>query len=325
VTTLREDVETFGRKATVRFGRDWRADAERRDFTMNALSVTRDGAVYDYVGGLVDLAARRVRFIGDAATRIAEDYLRILRFFRFHASYGHDDPDPVGLAACIAGREGLAQLSRERVRMEVEKLMVAPGVVATLRSMEGAGLLLPVLAGVPLVADCAAMAAIEAAHAWPADPVRRLGALAVLVEEDAERLREKLRLANSEHDRLLSMASGWRRVTPAAGEQDARTLLYRLGPVRFSDRVLLAWARSGAEPGDAAWRALATLPTRWSPPVFPIRAADFMARNVPRGPALGAAMRAAEGAWIAAGFPLDRAALAALVEDAAKAVEDGKA
>src|SRR4029077_2464537 len=125
VTTLREDVETFGRHANVRFGRDWKKDAERRDFSMNALSAGADGHVHDYVGGLADLKARRVRFIGEASKRIAEDYLRILRFFRFHAAYGHGLPDAAGLAACIAARAGLGQLSRERVRMELLKLLLA--------------------------------------------------------------------------------------------------------------------------------------------------------------------------------------------------------
>jgi tRNA nucleotidyltransferase/poly(A) polymerase len=149
VTTLRKDVETYGRHAKVEFGRDWKADAERRDFTINALSATRDGAIYDYTGGLDDLGHRRVRFIGDPAKRIAEDYLRILRFFRFHAAYGTSDhPDAVGLAACIAGRDGLDQLSRERLRMEMMKLVVAPHAVPTLISMTDSGLLLRVLGGV---------------------------------------------------------------------------------------------------------------------------------------------------------------------------------
>src|SRR5580700_10962635 len=140
VTTLREDVETDGRRAKVAFGRDWRRDAERRDFTMNALSVTPDGAVHDYVGGLADLAARRVRFIGEPRARIAEDYLRILRFFRFHAAYAHGPPDPQGLHACIVARDGLRTLSRERVRAELVKLLVAPHAVATLAAMAEAGL-----------------------------------------------------------------------------------------------------------------------------------------------------------------------------------------
>src|SRR5258708_6504441 len=155
VTTLREDVETFGRHATVAFGRDWKRDAERRDFTMNALSLTRDGTIYDYVGAPADIEARRVRFIGDAATRIAEDYLRILRFFRFHAAYGEGAPDPQGLAACIDARAGLEQLSRQRVRMEVFKLLVAKHAVPTLALMTEIGLLEQVLGGVPLLASYA--------------------------------------------------------------------------------------------------------------------------------------------------------------------------
>src|SRR5579864_1922479 len=157
VTTLREDVETFGRKAKVAFGRDWKADAERRDFTMNALSISRDGVVHDYVGGLADLRANRVRFIGDPARRIAEDYLRILRFFRFHASYAHGPPDPAGLHACIVAREGLRTLSRERVRLELMKLLVAPYAVATLAAMAEAGLIELLLGGVPLLASFANM------------------------------------------------------------------------------------------------------------------------------------------------------------------------
>ena len=164
VTTLRRDVETYGRHAKVAFGRDWKVDAERRDFTINGLSATRDGTVYDYVGGLDDLAARRVRFIGDPAKRIAEDYLRILRFFRFHAAYGAGGhPDADGLAACIAGRAGLDQLSRERVRMEMMKLLVAPHAVPTLIAMADSGLLLRVLGGVGYLAAFENMAKVEAA------------------------------------------------------------------------------------------------------------------------------------------------------------------
>ena len=163
VTTLREDVETFGRKAKVAFGRDWKADAERRDFTINALSVSPDGTVHDYVGGLADIAARRVRFIGDAATRIAEDYLRILRFFRFHSAYGQGAFDPASLHACIAARAGLDRLSRERVRMELMKLLVTRHAVPALAVMSEAGLLGPVLGGVPQLASFANMIKVEVA------------------------------------------------------------------------------------------------------------------------------------------------------------------
>jgi poly(A) polymerase len=315
VTTLREDVETYGRHAKVEFARDWAGDARRRDFTINALFLARDGVIHDYVGGLADLAERRVRFIGDASQRIAEDYLRILRFFRFHAAYGRaGTPDAEGLHACILARDSLKTLSRERVRMEMLKLMLARHVVPTLAVMTETGLLELVLGGVPQMASLSNLIKIEAALSLPGDAVRRLGALGVQVVEDAERLRERLRLANAESARLNSMADGWWRVSPAQGEGTARALLYRLGPEKFTDRVLLAWSRSAAGVDDAAWRELATLPSRWRAPVFPLKAADLIARGVERGPALGSALRRAEDVWIAAGFPLDADALARIVD-----------
>ncbi len=316
VTTLREDVETDGRRAKVVFGRDWRRDAERRDFTMNALFLARDGTVHDHVGGLADIADRRVRFIGDAATRIAEDYLRILRFFRFHAAYGHGGlPDAAGLHACIVARAGLDTLSRERVRMEMLKLMLARHAVPALAVMAETGLIEMVLGGVPLLASLSNMIKLEASLSLPPDPVRRLAALGVRVTEDAERLRERLRLANAESERLVSMGEAWWRIVAGLSEQAARVLLYRLGPDSYLDRVLLAWSRAPQGVADPQWRVLATLPSHWSVPQFPLKADDFMARGVEKGPRLGAALRAAEEAWIEAGFPLDRDALARIADE----------
>jgi poly(A) polymerase len=317
VTTLRQDIETFGRRARVMFGRDWRADAERRDFTINALSAAADGTVFDYVGGLEDIAARRVRFIGDPQQRIAEDYLRILRFFRFHAHFADGPPDAKGLLACIKARADLDTLSRERVRMELLKLFVAPRAAATLAIMAESGLLGPVLGGVPYIADFAKMADVEAALGADADPVRRLGALNVMVSEDAERLAQRLRLSNAEAERLMALEPWWR-VSPSAGEQAARTLLYRLGPQSFTDRVLIAWSRARADVADSKWRALASLPQRWAAPAFPLKAADFTRRGLAAGPALGVAMRAAKEAWIAADFPADSGAIEAIAERAAR-------
>jgi poly(A) polymerase len=319
VTTLRQDVETDGRHAKVAFGRDWKTDAERRDFTMNALSVTRDGTVHDYTSGLADLATRSVRFIGDPKKRIEEDYLRILRFFRFHAAYsngGH--PYAEGLAACIAGRDGLDQLSRERVRMEVMKLMVAPHAVPTLIAMADSGLLLHVLGGASYLGSFENMAKVEAAIGIAPDPVQRLGALGVWVTEDAERLTQKLRLHNVEQERLVSMAEGWRRITPERGEAAARTLIYRLGPEAFTDHALLGWARSQASASDPNWHAMTTMPQRWTAPVFPLKAADFIKRGIDKGPVLGVTLRAAETRWIAAGFPDDQATLDKIADTAAK-------
>src|SRR6266545_3195588 len=320
VTTLREDIETYGRHAKVAFGRDWRRDAERRDFTMNALYLARDGTIHDFVGGLADIERRRVRFIGDPARRIAEDYLRILRFFRFHAAYGPPEPpDAAGLHACIIARAGLETLSRERVRTEMLKLLLARHAVPALAVMTETGLLEMVLGGVPLLASLSNLIKLEAALGLAPDAVRRLGALGVIVTEDAERLRDRLRLANSEYDRLDSMAKLWWRLAAGTAEQDARALLYRLGPEKYVDRVLLAWSRAPEGIADARWHALATLPSRWTAPVFPLKAADFMARGVAKGPALGAALRAAEEAWIAADFPLDSASLSAITDAAINA------
>ncbi len=179
---------------------------------------------------------------------------------------------------------------------------------------------MPVLGGVPDLAGFADMEKVEIAAGVQADPVYRLGALAVRIPEDGDRLWQLLRLSNADHDRLVTMGDGWWRVSPQS-ETAARALLYRLGPDRFRDRVLLAFARSSADAFDAAWRALVALPERWSVPVFPLKAADFIARGVAKGPALGAAMRAAEEAWIAADFPGAADAIDAI---AAKAVAAGR-
>jgi poly(A) polymerase len=317
VTTLREDIETFGRKARVAFGRDWEADAERRDFTMNALSAAADGTVYDYVGGTDDIAAHRVRFIGEPQRRIEEDYLRILRFFRFHAYFGAGAVDAAGLLACIRARAGLETLSRERVRVEMLKLLIAPRATPTLVVMAESGLLSRVLGGVAFLASFENTVKLEGALGVEPDAVRRLGALGVWVAEDADRLTQRLRLANAESERLSALEHWWR-VRPQPNIQAAHALLYHFGPQAFADRVLIAWARSEAGVADASWRELASLPQRWTAPAFPLKAADFTRRGVPTGPALGAVLRAAEAAWIAVDFPLDRAALESIADAAAR-------
>jgi tRNA nucleotidyltransferase/poly(A) polymerase len=313
VTTLREDVETFGRKAKVAFGRDWARDAERRDFTINGLSVDAAGVVHDHVGGLSDIAARRVRFIGDPDLRIAEDYLRILRFFRIHAAYGTGAPDRAGLLACIKGRAGLAALSAERVRMEVMKLMIAQGAAEAVMAMADGGLLLPIFGGVAYTGPFAAMIVAERALGLEPSAIRRLGALAVAVTEDAKRLSVRLRLTNQETRTLDSMGHRWWRLA-GMDEARARRRLYRLGAERYRDRLMLAWARSGDAPDGAHWRELATLPERWSAPKFPLKAADFVSRGIAEGPALGHVIALAEDAWLAADFPQQPAALQAIAD-----------
>jgi poly(A) polymerase len=313
VTTLREDSETYGRKAKVAFGRDWVRDAERRDFTINGLSVDAGGVVHDHVGGLDDIVARRVRFIGDPKARIAEDFLRILRFFRIHAAYGAGEPDRAGYLACIGARAGLATLSAERVRMEVLKLVVAEGAAGALAAMVDGGLLLPIFGGIAYIGPFSAMTAAERLLGLAPGPVRRLGALAVAVTEDARRVATRLRLTNAETKVLDSMGHRWWRLA-GMNEATARRRLYRLGEAGYRDRLLLAWARAGGDTDPAPWRQLATLPERWSAPKFPLKAADFIARGIAEGPALGHVLALAEDAWLAADFPLDESALKSIAD-----------
>jgi poly(A) polymerase len=202
--------------------------------------------------------------------------------------------------------------------MEIFKLLVAAHAVPVLTVMSEAGLLLSVLAGVPLLASLRNMIEIEAALGVGSDPVRRLGALALFIVEDADRLRERLRLANAEYERLHAMADGWWRISAENAEQDGRSALYRLGRERFTDRVLLAWTRSPAGVADTVWHELARLPERWTAPDFPLKAADFVRRGVAKGPALGMALRTAEEVWIAADFPSEAADISAIADAAAR-------
>jgi poly(A) polymerase len=318
VTTLREDTETFGRHARVSFGRDWIGDANRRDFTINALSVGPDGVVHDYVSGLADIAARRVRFIGEASKRIEEDYLRILRFFRMHAAFGAGEVDRAGYLACIGGRAGLATLSAERMRMEMLKLLVAGGAAGAVEAMADGGLLQTIVGGVTYAGTFAAMIAAEHALGLKADAMRRLAALAVAVTEDAKRIATRLRLSNAEAKALDSMGHRWWRLA-GMDEARAKRRLYRLGEAAYRDRLLLAWARVGG--GSEHWIELARLPERWIAPKFPLKAADFVARGVAEGPALGHVLTLAEDAWLAADFPIHAAALSAIADQAVTRVK----
>jgi tRNA nucleotidyltransferase/poly(A) polymerase len=315
VTTLREDTETFGRKAKVSFGRDWIGDARRRDFTINALSVGADGVVHDYVGGLDDIAARRVRFIGEPSRRLQEDYLRILRFFRIHAAFGAGEMDRAGYLACIQARSGLSSLSAERIRMEMLKLLIADGAVDAVIAMADGGLLQMITGGVTYAGTFAAMITAEKTLGLKADAIRRLAALAVAIPEDARRLATRLRLSNNEAKALDSMGHRWWRLA-GMGEVRARRRLYRLGEERYRDRLLLAWARAGSKADPAPWIELARLTQRFTPPRFPLRAADFIARGVAEGPGLGHVLTLAEDAWLAADFPLEPHLLASIADQA---------
>jgi tRNA nucleotidyltransferase/poly(A) polymerase len=305
VTTLRRDVETFGRHATVAFTEDWVEDARRRDFTLNALYAESDGTVFDPLGGYADLAAGRVRFIGDAEARIKEDYLRILRFFRFNAYYGKGPLDPEGLRACVRLRAGLDQLSAERVGAELRRLLVAPEAIRAVEALFDYGLLPDLLGGAPRLERLARLIAIEEALRLVPDATLRLAGLAVFVAEDAERLAARLRLSNAEQAVLmLGAADHAKSGLPDDGA--AKRALYRLGPCTFEAHVLLASADAGVPPDDQSWQEALRLADRWQAPEFPLRGPDIMALGDVKGPAIGDMLRRLEADWIAGGFAEDR-------------------
>jgi poly(A) polymerase len=233
-----------------------------------------------------------------------------------HAAYGSGTPDRDGYLACIRGRAGMTNISAERMRMEMLKLVVAGGATDAIVAMVDGGLLLQIFGGIAYAGPFAAMIAAERTLGRRPDPIRRLGALAVAVTEDARRVAARLRLTNAENKKLDSMGHRWWRLggmDPAT----AKRRLYRLGEERYRDRLMLAWARAGQDADPAAWRDLATLPERWRAPLFPLKAADFIGRGFSAGPALGHVLRLAEDAWLAADFPLDDQTLAAIADQAA--------
>ncbi|MGN6376647.1 MAG: CCA tRNA nucleotidyltransferase [Sphingomonas sp.] len=290
VTTLRHDVETDGRHATVAFTDDWRADAARRDFTMNALYADpHSGEVFDYFDGFADLRAGRVRFIGDPLQRIAEDHLRILRFFRFHARFG-DTPDAAGLDACTARANDLMALSRERIAAELLKLLVARGAVETVALMIARGIFVPVLPEITAMggARLALVASAEAAADLPPNPIRRLAAL--LPDDPAlgEAIAARLKLSNADRKRLASALH--------ADLAAPRELAYRLGTDQALDRLMLH-----GDLAPAALRAIAD----WPVPHFPLNGGAIVARGVAKGPEVARLRREVEDRWIAENFPDD--------------------
>ena len=319
-TTLRRDVETDGRRAKVAFGRDFRADAERRDFTINALSLGPDGKVHDPVGGLDDLAAGKVRFIGDADQRIREDYLRILRFFRFSARFAANGLDANGLHAAIRARDALARLSRERVRAEILKLIAAPRAPEVVRTMGECGFLEPILGGLAYPGRLGRLVAIERHRGREPDPLLRLAALSVAIPEDADRLRDRLRLSNAEYERMRSAAAalvGLHGISAPPSTQDLRALLFNAGRERARDALALAHAESGAEPSDAAFAAADRFLAETSIPRLPFSGADLIERGFKPGPSVGRTLSAFQALWIRAGFPEEPETLARLLDEAA--------
>lgn len=309
VTTLREDIETDGRHAVVRFGRDWRADAGRRDFTVNALYVDAAGEVFDPLGGYDDLIARRIRFIGDPVERIAEDRLRILRFFRFHAQYGQGELDHAGLAASICARDGVRALSAERVGREFRQLVVADGAPATLTAMQDAGILPIVLGGIGYLGPFRRFVTLESGTGATPTVSLRLAALACRIEEDVSRLTERLRLTNAERDRMRAAVAAIDGFLAGRDRRQARRALYALGEAVYRDGVSLAFAWGAGAPDDQSWGDLLLLPAAWPPPAFPLGGRDVVATTPLRGPEVGKLLRQLEEWWIANDFVPSEGAL----------------
>ncbi len=318
VTTLRADVETFGRHARVVFGRDWTADAERRDFTINALYAEPDGRVIDLVGGLADLRSRTVRFIGEPESRIREDYLRILRFFRFYAWYGTGRPDAEGLKACARLKGGMSKLSAERIWIELKKLFSAPDPSRSLLWMRQTGVLTQVVPesekwGIDAIPS---MIAAERDLGWTRDPLLRLAAILPPDPERVEALAKRLRFSKAETAALAAWAEA-PEPDPKLGDDEFAEMLYRSGTqgIKWGLKIGLAKARAHATHDDrafvkaAAFQRLLDMLSRWKRPVFPIKGKDLIARGLTPGEQLGAALKNLEEKWIASGFSLTREAL----------------
>jgi poly(A) polymerase len=306
ITTLRRDVETFGRHARVQFTTSWEEDAARRDFTMNALYLDAEGRVFDPVGGLGDLRAGRVRFVGDARQRIREDVLRLLRFYRFHAHYGRGAADAEARAAARELKPLLPRLSAERVSGEMRKLLAASDPVPALRLMEEDGVLAAVLPEATALARLARLVPLEPVP----DPLRRLAALAVTGAESAQSVAQRLKLATAERDRLAAIAAA-PPLDLAGDERTQRRALYRLGHALYADVVLLR----AAEAGDATLaRALLAFAAATAMPRFPLKGRDVTARGVPAGPRVGQLLAEVEAWWEAGDFRADRRACLAELE-----------
>jgi poly(A) polymerase len=318
VTTLRRDLETDGRFAVIAFTSDWREDAMRRDFTINALYAGEDGAIFDYFGGLDDLALGRVRFVGDAVTRIREDYLRILRLFRFHAWYGKGEIDPPALAASIAEKAGLQRLSGERVQKELLRLLEAKDPIFALRVMESNAILAEILPAGPPIERLERLIAIESANELVPDALLRLATRLPDRTLAARNVAGLLKLSNAARERLLAAAEKDERIVASLDSAAARKLLYNLHTDCFRDQVLLRWAASQADAEDAAWRALLTLAKDCKPPVFPLDGNDAIALGCEEGPQIGAVLREVEGWWVENDFAPDRQALLAKLKEAAR-------
>jgi poly(A) polymerase len=321
VTSLRRDVATDGRHAVVAYTKDWSEDAARRDFTINALYAGADGEIFDYHGGIEDLIAGRVRFVGEPRARIAEDYLRILRLFRFHAWYGKGDMDADALRAAADAKQGLKQLSGERIAKEMLRLLECPNPAPVLRVMAASAILSEILPFALQWPRLEQMIQLDADNFFAPDPILRLAALLPDDPMAARTVAERLRFSTADRERLEDMAGGGARALSHLPARDIRRLLYELGVPAFTDRVRLGWA--DAPPGSNAipWRMLLSVAASFKKPRFPLTGREVMAAGVPEGPRVGKILTAIEDWWIDQDFPDDETALAEKLKDALRSPE----
>lgn len=309
ITTLRRDVETDGRHAVVAFSDDWEEDASRRDFTINALYASPDGEVFDYFAGLVDLDARRIRFIGDPAARIREDYLRILRLFRFHAWYGQGAIDGQALEAAKAGRAGLRQLSGERIQKEMLRLLAAKNPCPALRVMAQTKILEEIIPRGARLDRLERLVAIDTANDFVPESVLRLSALLPADPGSVTIVAERMRFSNENRDRLADLVSAQDEISLAMAGQTLHWLLYRLGLPRVRDRIFLRWAEDTDVSHDPGWGDLLAAAKSWVIPEFPLGGRDVLSAGIQAGPQVGAILSHLENEWIEGDFAGDRPSL----------------
>ena len=320
ITTLRRDDSTDGRHAQVSFSTDWALDAARRDFTMNALYADAAGTIYDYHEGLADLKAGRIRFIGEPRARIREDYLRILRLFRFYAHYGRSELERSALDAVMLEREGLERLSGERIAKEMFRLLDAPDPLPALRLMGACQILALILPGPLNFVRAERLVASDSDCFFVPDPVLRLAALLDGEAPRVEALAQRWRLSSDVKARLEDLAGGREKIVSYLSIREMRKLLYRLGRARFIDRVRLRWAEDGKPSNQVAWRALLEMARSWERPVFPLSGRDVMAAGIPEGPQIGKVLAEVEEWWIDADFIEDPFSLAERLKAVAQAL-----
>jgi poly(A) polymerase len=318
ITSLRRDVETDGRHAVIAFTDDWAEDAARRDFTLNALYATATGEIFDYATGVEDLIAGKVRFMGDARARIAEDYLRVLRLFRFHAWYGKGEIDAEGLRAAAEAKDSLKTLSAERVQKELLRLLEAGNPSPVLRMMAATGILSTLLPGALQLSRLERLAEIDADNLSTRDGVLRLAALLPDDSDGAHAAADALKLSNADRTRL-EQALGGAGLTAALSAKDARLLVYRLGVARFRDKVLLAWAGAPKGANALPWRMMLRMAETWERPRFALTGLDVMQAGIAEGPDVGRVLAKVEDWWAGGDFTANEAA----VREKLKSVIDG--